>query len=46
MTPAVAAAGADVDLDPFGLFADEKSNAIAPYNPAVFAAMQESEKCR
>ena len=46
MTPAVAAAGADVDRDPFGLFAAEKSNAIAPYDPAVFQAMQDDGKFR
>ena len=43
MTPALAAAGAEVDLDPYGLFADQHS-AIAPYDPAVLQMLQDNGK--
>jgi len=46
MMPALAAAGADVDVDPFGLFADESGGAVAPYDPAVMQAIQDSGKFR
>lgn len=43
MTAAMKGAGADIDGDPFGLFSTEKEP-IAPYNPAVFIALQDVGK--
>ena len=41
-TPIAAAFGDKVDPDPFGLFADEASSAVAPYDPVGLQALQDS----
>lgn len=43
MTPAMAAAGAEVEADPFGLFANEDGGRL-DYNPAVLQAMQDGNR--
>jgi len=46
MTPPLLAAGAELDCDPFGLFAGDESDARLPYNPAVLQALQDGGNAR
>jgi hypothetical protein len=46
MTPAIAAAGGEIDGDPFGLFSESEGDGRLPYNPAAMQAMQDGGKVR
>jgi hypothetical protein len=39
MTPAIAAAGGDIDTDPFGLFTECQQENVLPYNEEVFRVL-------
>lgn len=44
LIPPLAAAGAEIDTDPYKLF--DESGGIAPYDPAVMQALNDGRKVR